>query len=275
MTTASTIPLLLSLPPTNSSLSPAELSALYASSLAAHNSSYVPNACSRTTLVAEVAYLNSLRDVERASIERCERAGVWREVTPQIIENVAEEAIRDGNVVLRPGARRLIQEVLKEKGRIVVVSVGWSRRFIHKCLRVAFGEESSAVEVKANEIGEDGKLDRYFEAEGSGIWTSGDKARLLKEVVGDAKDVKTIYVGDSVTDLQCLTLVDVGICIRGEGEGSEQRELLGTLDRLGIECRWVLEYKGIKKGSTHNEEAGLWWAKDFQEICESKILFNR
>ena len=272
LTTTSTVPLLLSLSPYPPSTTPSELSALYAFAFAAHSSSYAPTASPRTTLTEEITYLNNLRDIERASIERCEQAGVWRGVTWQIVEDAAEKAIREGSVVLREGAERLIEEVLKRRGRVVVLSVAWSGRFISGCLRTAFGKKAEAVEVRANEIEEHGKLSRYFRAEGNGIWTCGDKARVLKEVVHEAKEVKTIYVGDSVTDLQCLTSVDVGISMGDESNGSELRELRRTLERLGVECQWVENSKASQdRSGVAKEQTGLWWADDFHDICNSAI----
>lgn len=194
---------------------------------------------------------------------------MWTGVTPQIIEDAADKAISEGSVVLRKGAGRLIEEVLKRRGRVVVLSVGWSGRFIRACLRTAVGMEAEAVGIRANEIEEDGKLSRYFGAEEDGIWTCGDKVRVLNEFVGVAEEVKMVYVGDSVTDLGCLTCVDVGICMRGEVEGSEQKELCETLKRSRIECKWILERKASEKGSDFaKDNACLWWAKDFHEICE-------
>ena len=192
-------------------------------------------------------------------------------VTPQVIEDTAVRAVGEGSVVLRPGAGRIIEEVLKVEGRVVVLSVGWSARFINACLQTALGREADAVELRANEI-EDGKLSRYFGAEDGGIWTCGDKARVLKEGLRGAEARRTVYVGDSVTDLECLTNADVGICMRGEVGGSEQKELCRTLERLRIECRWILERKAGENGNAVAEKVGLWWAKDFDEICEAGIL---
>ena len=278
LTTASTVPLLLSLSPTPPSTCPAELSAHYASALAVHSSSYAPSASSRNTLAQEVVYLDSLRGIERASIERCEEAGVWRGVSPQVIDDAAGEAIRGRSVVLREGAERVIQQGLNGRGRVVVLSVGWSAQFIRGCLLAAMGKEAEAVEIKANEIVEDRKLNRYFGAERGGIWTCADKARVLKEVVGKAKakakakEVRTVYVGDSVTDLECVTSVDVGICMRGEVEGTEQKELHGTLKRLAIECRWIVERKaGEQETGVWEDKVVLWWARDFHDICEGEF----
>ena len=150
----------------------------------------MPSPSSRITLSEEIAYLNSLRHVERASIERCEQVGVWRGVTPLVIEDAAVKTVREGTVVLRHGAGRIIEDVMMEKGRVVVLSVGWSARFISTVLRTALGKESKAIEVRANEIEEDGKLSRYFGAREGGIRTCGNKARVLREILrGDENGI--------------------------------------------------------------------------------------
>ena len=245
---------------------------MYASCLATYNSSYIPNTSSRASLSEEIAYLGSLQDVERASIERCEQAGAWRGVTPDVVDSAAEKAVAQGDVVLRLGATRLITETLAGGGKVIVVSVAWSRRFIRTCLRAIIGEDADKVEVKANEIGNDGKLDRYFEREGSGIWTCADKVKIVREISDNAKEGSVVYVGDSVTDLECLTLVDVGICIRGQKEGSEQKELRETLKRVGIGCQWVLGAQGSQDGRAGGKGMSLWWARDFDEIWRSGLM---
>ena len=189
-----------------------------------------------------------------------------------MIEGAAEKAIREGSVVLRPGAGRIVEEVLKSGGKVVVLSIGWSAWFISCCLRAGLGKEAKVVEVRANEIREDGNLNRYFGVDGGGIWTCGDKMRVLSEVIQDEKGMRTVYVGDSVTDLECLTRVNVGICMRGGETGSEQNSLCRTLERLKIECRCFLERKAGDKGNAVAEEVALWWAKDFDEIYEAGIL---
>lgn len=129
-------------------------------------------------------------------------------------------------------------------------------------------------------------MDRYWRAatsdDKSQILTAEDKHRVMRDLVG-MDDVEgsrplVVYVGDSTTDLECLLHADVGICLRDEAASLtwEQRELQEILDQAGIDCRWVgnmnegdLEMpplRSIDGGLYHSQ---IWWARDFDEICQS------
>ena len=71
----------------------------------------------------------------------------------------------------------------------------------------------------------------------------------------------TIYIGDSSTDLGCLMDADVGVCVRDEVETGEQRGLREVLQRVGVGCFFVGEWRGRDEGSKC-----LWWARDFEEV---------
>ncbi len=70
-----------------------------------------------------------------------------------------------------------------------------------------------------------------------------------------------IYVGDSLTDIECLLAVDVGIIISENGAGS----LIGTLGRLRFIVRHISCYRT-------SEKASLWWARNFEEILLCGLL---
>ena len=81
--------------------------------------------------------------------------------------------------------------------------------------------------------------------------------------------VNTIYVGDSLCDLNFLMAADVGIIIRNE-EGKlkgEQLELKRTLGRLTFVTAW----SGELKDEGGDKAARLWWAKDFDEVVDAGI----
>ena len=199
---------------------------------------------------------------------------------------------------MRAGWERCVAGVLKGgkgRGRVGVVSVGWSREWIAGVMRGARREERLSeaevgqVEIVANEIvgldeeggSGEGRVERRWgeeEEEGGGIWTAGDKGRVGREVFGVGVggrgdgDRLSVYVGDSVTDLEVLLAVDVGVCMRGE-EGEEVgRELMGVLEWVGVECRWIGEWGlnggvGRVEGEGEGErKKGLWWARDFEEV---------
>ncbi len=236
--------------------------------------------------------------MERASVERVEAAGLFRGVGARDVEAAAARAVEGGGVGLRAGVEGLLGRVLRSGGgggggggggTVCVVSVAWSRRFIYGVLegwarREGWGGGGGGwvvgdVEVRANEI-EGGGLDRVFGAAG-GIWTAGDKVRVMRDVVEAAATVaaaaaaggvesasRTIYIGDSTTDLACLLEADVGICIRDEAMTEEQRELQGTLKRVGVECLHVGRFKD---GDVEDGGKRLWWARDFEEVCQSGV----
>ncbi|KAI9734149.1 MAG: hypothetical protein M1818_006646 [Claussenomyces sp. TS43310] len=271
----------------------------YVHDLAAHRTRYAPAAAARTTIAAELAWLESLAPVERASVERVEAARVFAGVTPRVVQAAVIEAVtgREEAVVWRTGLSLLVARVLGAGGVVRVVSVNWSARFIRACLEAGGSEGTNAaaarggggdqgpgrdsvdwsrVRVHANEVGEggDGRLSRYFGDRG--IWTAGDKRRVLDEVLDEVGSrASTIYVGDSPTDLHCLLDVDIGICVRDEPMGSEQRALAETLDRLSIETRWIGTYQGegkVDDGDADRVKKSLWWARDFEEIVQSTLF---
>ncbi len=265
--------------PTQSLRPWSQISTAYTTDYAAHTKSYIPPPPLRTTLVHELTFLASLHSVEEASVRRVEEAGIFHGVTGQDIHVAAREAVRSGG---------------REKGRVGVVSVNWSMRWVRECLAQGVrgvdsvekesheGEKMQgrggleamvrAMPIVANEIedldsttGSSGLLSRYFVEQG-GIWTAADKARVLRKLIREGKGTeRTVYVGDSLTDLECLALVDVGICIRDERLASGQEALKEAMERVGVECRSIGE---MRDGA----EAGIWWATGFEEIAKS-VLF--
>lgn len=220
-------------------------------------------------------------------------------------------AVHDGAVRLRPGVWGMLRGVQGVGGRVAVVSVAWSGRFVRGVLGAACkgyrgqggkgegegegeGVRVGDVQVRANEIegGGEGGLDRVFGAEEGGIWTAGDKERVMNDVVAEAaaggdcpsslrgalKTPRTVYIGDSPTDLACLLKADVGICIRDAAMSAEQRELQGTLERVGVRCLHVGGFERGRVGGEEEEEEeagarkGLWWARDFEEVCGSGVF---
>ncbi|KAL8838290.1 MAG: hypothetical protein Q9170_002187 [Blastenia crenularia] len=302
LTTTSTLPLIAqtgySLNDSSSQHNPLlswnSISSAYLSDYRAHSSAYTPRSSDRKTIQEEFAWLESLRDVERKSIERVEKAGIFRNVERKHVHQAAEAAIKGRKVVLRKGWGELMKIVLQGGGKLGIVSVGWSGEFIRGCLRTATaieetnvqGEEGvgqavdvAGINIRANEIlcGAEGKMSRYFEEEGKegdgGIWTARDKRRVMEDVVRDesrGRETVVVYLGDSVTDLECLLSADVGICVRNAGEmSSEQNELEQTLMRLGISCRWIGEARSdnIERKSHMGRRSSLWWARGLDEAC--------
>lgn len=289
------------------------LVASYLADLDAHKAGYTPRAEDRKTVEEELEWLESLADVERRSVERVEKSELFKGVTGLDTLRAAKLAggwhdffgVRAGvEKVLRPYGRvtallrgEVVDEDMYEREGVYVtiISVNWSSMFIKWFLDAAMRERyldiSEQLIVRANEIHKNGcgKLERYFDErnryfdEGNrysvekdrGIWTAGDKARVLEgqlaETGGNDGGPRTaVYVGDSTTDLACLLRVDVGICVRDEPLTSEQKSLAETLDRLGIPCRWIGEFRLDDLRGTGTPR--LWWARDFTEIAESRLF---
>ena len=227
------------------------------------------------------AWQESLVVVERASVERVEQAGIFANVTEGDVDEAARRAVESQRVVMRPGLISLLDNLQAQGNRVTVVSVNWSSRFIRSCLRSfqgpQHGKASGEVHIRANDIklGSNGRLSRTFEKENRGIWTAGDKARVMREGVkaGPGQQL-SVYVGDSLTDLPCLLLADVGVCIRDEQSGSEQQSLRETQAKLDISCQWIGEYIPARNGGLDRKDRNLWWARDFQEICTSNLVLQ-
>lgn len=247
-----------------------------------------------------------------------EEAGAFRGVRGGDVDAAARRGVRVGAVWLRPGWEGCVRDVLlrwgeegrrEGRGKVGVVSVGWSARFIRRCLfhdaaagpygegelgRRGVEEMVREMEVVANEIrglddegGSSGMLSRWFGEEGGGVWTAGDKGRVVRRLIAEDGGegtgmgrMRTVYVGDSVTDLECLLLVDVGICIRDEPLQSGQEALREVLERVGVRCRWIGEMErehtgqsahGVE-GENGGREKGVWWARDFEEIRRSALF---
>ena len=223
--------------------------------------------------------MDGLKSVERASIERIEASGILRGVGTEEVDGAAGHVVRNGSVRLRKGYAGLFERVQRDGGEVGILSVAWSRRFIYGVIAGwARCEERHRVkmedvDVRANEIAEDGsgRLDRVFGADG-GIWTAGDKVRVMHEVeatvYGEASVLRTIYVGDSSTDLPCLLKADVGICMRDEAMTGEQRGLQETLERIEVECLHVCMFEDEQEDDGNKR---LWWARDFDEVCQSGV----
>lgn len=184
----------------------------------------------------------------------------------------------------------MVESVLR-RGKVGIVSVAWSRRFIAQVLeeadRAAGGDGGvvGEIDVVANEICGDGSgvLDRWFG--GKGVWSAADKGAVMGGFIGEilASEGRpvVIYIGDSVTDLECLVAADVGVCIRDGVLTEEQEALREVLVRVGVECFPMREFSGGLDGldglDGGDREGGkrkrrLWWASDFEEVCESGVF---
>ncbi|KAK4451467.1 HAD-like domain-containing protein [Podospora aff. communis PSN243] len=223
--------------------------------LEAHVAAYSPPAESRTTAEEELVYLESLEALEKASVARVEKAGLFAGLTEKKLEELGKEVVAKGEVRLRKGFEELMKEIGQRGLGVGVVSVNWSEGWV----RGAVGTE---VEGVVNSIGEDGRL-KGPDVEGFGrdrmMLTAGDKVEAARGLVKRNGGGKWMYVGDSTTDLGCLLEADVGV-VMGDRESSKLLQMLG---RVGFEVPRVEE---------RMEAQGLVWARDFEEVLRCGVL---
>ena len=253
-----------------------EIVTAYSADYEAHVSGYAPPAEERTELRSELEFLESLRPVEKASLRRVEEAGLFASVGRCGFLRMGREAVGDVRVVLRRGWDLFVSEVCRRSGgggtgergwEVGVVSVNWSKGWVEGVLRGGIGGESDGLVVsrwgmRVNTVG--GEEGRIYGPEGSKIgvmMTARDKLEAARELVGDGREA-WVYVGDSVTDLACLVEATMGIVITQDGERNPS-SLLRTLRRVGFEVAHV---------ATSGLDSGLVWARDFEEVVESRIL---
>ena len=346
LTTASTLSTLVSCarafnPQPSAESAMSQLTAAYVADRQAHDATYPTPASQRTTFRDELRYEASLEPVERASVERVEKTGVFAHVpSADAMMEAGAQAVFTGKVRMRDGWEDLVRAVRVDDtgrpgARVTVLSVSWSRAWIRGCLQAAAvvadlahastesprGEPTDRfnilactdqIRILANEVdwssAPAGKLDRRWRAEDRGIWTGVDKKRAMQEEEDSLReeddylrsaeahdlDARTVYVGDSPTDLACLVAADVGVCIRGRDDQdrpSEAGDLEQLLARVGIGCSYISEYAGrshdaqepskmatsASGGISSNEppqkkQAKLWWAGGFDELAQSPIF---
>jgi phosphoserine phosphatase len=99
-----------------------------------------------------------------------------------------------------------------------------------------------------------------------GIRTGPDKLREMKQLLGNAMERITVYVGDSNTDLPCLLYADIGIII---GDG---KSLIETCNRVGIAVRNGISLKDIARTLGKDKGLVLYHYKDWFGVIESGLL---
>lgn len=128
LTTSSTLPLIAQIGYNRNASSALPswklISEAYLSDYRGHASAYKPAASDRKTVKQELEWLESLRDVERKSMERAEVAGIFKGVETKDVQRAAEQAVREGRVVLREDGVRMVKKVLQDGGKVGVISVG-------------------------------------------------------------------------------------------------------------------------------------------------------
>ena len=272
------------------------ISEAYSKDLQTHEAEYPVSTAQRTTLEQESTYLESLAAVEQASLKRIQDAGIFHDITQDMVTRAAHNCVNENKISLRRGWTILITTKAKTgqlgiDGKTHIISVAWSEDFIASCLEHSASKERELdpahvlasvrddVAVHANTIdGVSGRIEGSDRQHGGRlILTAKDKYDVMQNIISEdsrfeSTDIPmTFYIGDSTTDLLCLLNVDVGVCIRDEPLTKEQEQLEETLQRLGVEVRPMYTLLGSLDRGWETGKV-VWFARDFMEIMLSGVL---
>ena len=272
-----------------------ELTDLYSSDLASHVTDSPDRPSSTTTLRQQIAHQNSLRPVELASFFRGLTAFQSVKASNADIQHAACQAVSTGEVRMRNGWLRLLELCIdadrQQKTEVCILSVAWSPVWIRGLLNAAASQSQDGtsfsgrkaretkgviegLQIECNDV-----LKRHDseddDAGKAGIYVSADKLRKMSQLRVSASYADhecprwTVYIGDSLTDLECLLAADVGIIMRDEETmGSEQRALMESLTRFAIATYRIRSFGQIQTA----QGKILWWARDFDEVVDSGCL---
>ncbi|KAK3363079.1 HAD-like domain-containing protein [Lasiosphaeria hispida] len=225
-----------------------------------HVSAYSPKESDRTTVDAELSFLESLRAIEEASVERVEKARLFAGLEGGRMGDLAAWARETDQVMVREGFYEFVEEVVKKRGwKAEVVSVNWSGDWVGSlCRRWSGHEELWGQRMMVNTVGcPEGMIEGPV---GMGrLVTAGDKLDAASFVKRRDGEEAWVYFGDSVTDIACLLKASVGVIMAQD----RNTTLLLALDRLGFD---------VPHAGDCWEAQRLIWARNFDEIVDNKIL---
>lgn len=226
----------------------------------------VPDGTLPATIREEKRLLSKLRDVEQRSLDRVHSAAIFTGLTKQCIEIGAKQAVQAGQVQLRNGFASFFEHIESQKSNtFTILSVNWSRHFIHSCLG-ASGVVVASNAIVSNEL--DGisagepSSGRIVPASAGGkhpVASSGDKLLRFEEMQQD--NAAKVYIGDSWTDIECLLAAHLGVCVRDDPMGSSQKTLASALERLGVPCPRLKDWR-------QDSKPAVVWVRDFAELLQ-------
>lgn len=168
---------------------------------------------------------------------------------------------------VRNGFGDFVERISTSGGLWGVVSVNFSSKFIRGILGATASPKSMEVEILANYPNEEGML---LGPKGPVLATSDAKLVSMNDLLQFWKSestnigsfAKVVYLGDSGTDIECLTADGVvGIVVSEDGEGS----LMEIFKRVKVGIVHISKYEEGKNSS-------VYWARDFEEITKSPIF---
>ncbi|WPH01151.1 Hypothetical protein R9X50_00398600 [Acrodontium crateriforme] len=235
-------------------------------------------------------YLASLRPIEQRSVDRVGDSRFFRGVKACDVIEVAQSAIRNGDVQLRRYWVELFEMFIdREDGsQITILSVNWSATFIRSCMRIAASKLQIGIERK-------NKLTQYIDdmtimaneledltaPEGStgrivgGIYTSTDKRSKMPLSTRSKSDLASIdwrkdedlepyvfYIGDSATDYESILAADFGLWLEAFNNEHELPNFNKTFGGFDIGAT-------VLSNGTWETDGKNWWmiANNFEEMA--------
>lgn len=198
-----------------------------------------------TTLEKRLEFQKELKSIEMRSVRRVEASDLYLGVSEAGIRAQAHK------VEFKNGWWEFSRKL---QGPVHVISVNWSGEFIRETFRAhnLIPGEIMANKVYMDELGRGtGKLSSE---DNPGIRTSDDKLQCLKQIMSAQKeDTRSVYCGDSSTDLAALLEADIGLIIGNEATAE-------LLEKFGKEVKREAEVL----------ESGLYYFDDWTEVPELK-----
>ncbi|KAG4439525.1 hypothetical protein IFR05_005010 [Cadophora sp. M221] len=244
------------------------LSDTYVESFSRSFHGYKPAEADRKTLSEEITYQRALKNLELWSFNHVGQSGIFKEIEDDQWREFAKDSLAKGDVKVRKRFGDFVKQVNEAKATWGVVSVNFSGQFIRGVLAASAGAGAAEVEVEvlANHPNEEGTL--LGPNGGPVMATSDAKLAAMKDLLqkwrSDSKTgfSKVVYIGDSGTDIECLTAEGVtGIAMSNDGKG----RLMDTLNRIGHSPVHVSSQQEGKSPS-------LYWARNFEEIINSPLF---
>ena len=236
-----------------------------------HVGDYRPGKEDRRTLEEETRYQRGLRAVEERSFGRVSRSRLFEDMGKQVWENAGRQAVMSGDVTVRKGFMEFIRRLEEQAGIWGIVSVNFSDSFIRGVVVASAGFEVKDVEILANSPDEKGSLLGPKSNLGGVVATSDAKLVVMKAILqswsekGLVDISRPVYIGDSGTDIECLTVPGITGIIMTE---DVQKNLGETMERIGIDVVPIREYLEHDAPSANR----VYLAHDFGDILQSNLL---
>lgn len=242
----------------------------YSEDYSEHIQKYRPAKEERHTLEEEIAYYRSLRDLELNSFERVSTSDLFKGIESSEWEEFGREVVQDKHVEVRKGFQAFVARILEHGSIWGIVSVNFSSSFIRGVLGASIGNENAPINILANSVTRDGSIvgpevgKCVLATSDMKLFAMNELARQWSRPWQQSKEKfdRLVYIGDSGTDIECLTAPNViGIIISEEGDS----DLMKTLKRVERAAVPIGEFVG-------ENQIHLYWARNFDEIVSSPLF---